>query len=891
MKSPHGAKLPPGVRRLFRLPGSRTRILRDLDEELRSHLEMRMEELRALGMSGADARAEAVRRFGDPDEYHHYTERRSARSARRLRLSDWLSEWTQDIRFAARQFGRAPGFTAIAVLTLALGIGANTAMFSIVNGMLLHPLPYPDADRIALLFLTPRGAPPNSFMISPEPAELLSWRAQAHSFTTVEAFTVGGRSLLGKDGAVTVLRAALITPGLISFAGRHPIIGRGFTVADTAYGAPRVVLLSERVWRARFGGSSEALGERVTLDGESYYIAGVLPDALTLPLRGASGTPDVWLPLDVGASHGAMAIARLRPRVSPAMAEAELEALRARTKPVGEDGGPQWQVTLRQPRSLVGSGDTLVMLWAAGALVLLVACVNVAHLLLARSAARERELAIRAALGAGRWRLARQLLTEGSMLAAIGCVAGVLLGWAGLRELVIWRPEELTMFGAPRLDGSVLALTVGVSALAAIAFGLAGAWQLGRRSTGARLELGASFASQGRQRRRTRSVLVITEMALSVILLVGATLLVRSVAHLANIDPGFDARGLYSVQITFPHYDSSTSAVHAAFIEEVAARAGAIPGVRAVALGSRMPPELLGIGDGEVRAEGGEPLPLRGGTFARASNLSPDYFRVAGLTMVDGTTFTDSSGASNQIVINESLASSLWPGKRAVGERLRLGGMLAVGPAQWQVVGVVANAAVTGLLHSSKLPAIYQPLTDRSRAQVIVRTDGSMDPSAKLRTLIASMNPRLPPVKIVGAEALLSESMAPVRFAMTILLVFTGVALLLAAFGLYGVLAYAVAQRTGEIGIRIALGATPRQVSRLVMEEGLALAMIGGIIGLVGSWWATRIVAKLLYGVTRTDPLSFAVGAAVLLAAALMACRVPARRALRVDPVEALREL
>ena len=884
-------KLPPGVRRLFRLPVSRTRILRDLDEEMRVHIAMRVEELRALGVSEPDAEAEALRRFGNPDEYRDYAERRSSQRARRLRFSDWIDEWIQDVRFAARQFGRAPGFTAIAVLTLALGIGANAAMFSIVNGMLLHPLPYPDADRIALLFLSPRGAPPNSFMISPEPADLLSWRTQAHSFSAVEAFTVDDRSLLGRDGAVSVLRAALITPGFTAFAGRRPVVGRAFTSADTAYGAPRVALLSEHVWRSRFAGSSEAVGERITLDGESYDIAGVLPDALTLPMHGSSGSPDVWLPLDLGASQGAMAIARLRPHVSLDMATAELEMLRTRAEPAADAGGPHWQVTLRPPRSLVGSGDTLVMLWAAGALVLLVACVNVAHLLLARSATRERELAIRAALGAGRWRLARQLLTEGSMLAAAGCVAGVWLGWVGLRALLAWRPEELTMFGAPRLDGTVLALTVGVAAFAAIAFGLAGTWQLGRRSTGAKLEIGASFASPGRRQHRVRSALVVTEMALSVVLLVGATLLVRSVVHLASIDPGFDARGLYSVRITFPRSDSSTSAVRAAFIEEIAARASAIPGVRAVALGDRMPPELLGIGDGDVRAEGGEPMPLGSGTFARATNLSPDYFRVAGLAMLDGTTFTDSSGASNQIIINESLANSLWPGRRAVGERLRLGGMLAVGPEQWQVVGVVADAAVTGLLRSSKLPAIYQPLTDRSRAGVMLRTDGSTDPSSQLRSLITSMNPHLPPVKIVDAGAVLAESMAPVRFAMTILLAFTGTALLLAAVGLYGVLAYAVAQRRGEIGIRIALGATSRHVSRLVVQEGVALAMIGGVIGLVGSWWTTRIVAKLLYGVTRTDPLSFAVGAAVLLGAALIACRVPARRALRVDPAEALRHL
>ena len=884
-------KLPPGVRRLFRLPGSRARMLRDLDEEMRAHVAMRVEELRSLGMSEADAEAEALRRFGDPDEYHDYAERRATRRVRSRGIAEWFTEWTQDVRFATRQFRKSPGFTAIAVLTLALGIGANTAMFSVLNGMLLHPLPYPDADRIALLFLQPPGAPPGSFMISPEPPQILSWRAQAHSFAAIEAFDVADRSLLQPGGAVAVLKTALVTPGFATFAGQRPLLGRGFSAADTVHGAPRVAMLSEHVWRTRFGGSGQVLDSSVTLDGEPYDVVGVLPDALSLPLRGSRRTPDVWLPLDLGAARGATPIVRLRPDVSLATAARELEMLRSRTEPASDERASRWTVSLRPPRSLVGSGDTLVMLWAAGALVLLIACVNVAHLLLARAAGRERELAIRAALGAGRWRLIRQLLTEGAMLAAAGCGIGVWLGWLGLRELVAWRPAELTAFGAPRLDGTVLALTLGVSAIAAIAFGLAGAWQLGRRSTGAALKAGAPFASAGRGQHRVRSALVITEMALSVVLLVGATLLVRSVVHLGSIDPGFDARGLYAVQVIFPPGDSSTSAVRGAFLKELATRAGVLPGVRAVALGDRVPPELLGFGNGTVQVEGVEPIPLRGGAFTRATNLSPDYFRVVGLPMMDGSTFTDSSTTSNQIVINETLANILWPGERAVGERLRLGGMIAVGPEQREVVGVVADAVVGGLLHASSLPAIYQPTSNPANAQVIVRTDGSTDPSAQLRSLIVSMNRHLPPAKITNVENVLAESMAPVRFAMTILLAFTGIALLLAAVGLYGVLAHAVAQRRGEIGIRIALGATPRQVTRLVVGQGVVLAMIGGAIGLIGSWWATRIVVKLLYGVTRTDPLSFAIGVVVLLGAALVACRVPARRALRVNPVDALREL
>ncbi|HEY9479277.1 MAG TPA: ABC transporter permease, partial [Gemmatimonadaceae bacterium] len=307
------SKLPPGVRRLFRLPGSRARILRDLDDEMRIHLAMRVEELRALGMSEADAEAEALRRFGDTEEFHFYAERRAARRAHWLRVSEWLTEWTQDVRFATRQFRKAPGFTTIAVLTLALGIGANTAMFSVLNGMLLHPLPYPDADRIALLFLQPRGASPGPFMISPEPEQLLSWRDQAHSLAAIEAFDVGDRSLLEPDGAVAVMQTALISPTFSAFAGQRPIIGRGFSAADTAHGAPRVALLSEHVWRTRFGGGRGILGSSITLDGEPYDVVGVLPDELSLPLRGARRTADIWLPLDLSSARGATSIARLRP--------------------------------------------------------------------------------------------------------------------------------------------------------------------------------------------------------------------------------------------------------------------------------------------------------------------------------------------------------------------------------------------------------------------------------------------------------------------------------------------------------------------------------------------------------------------------------------------------
>jgi predicted permease len=793
-----------------------------------------------------------------------------------------------DWHFALRGFGRRKGWTTVVVLTLALGIGANTAMFSVVNGMLLHPLPYPDADRVALISIKPHGAMASAFELVPGAEELQAWHSQAHSLEALEVYSPRRASLLQPDGGVDMIQTARITPTFAAFAGPRPLLGRGFSPADTTAGAPRVALLSEHVWRTRFAGSSGVLGTTVTLDDSVYTVVGVMPDALRLPLSPSS--PELWLPLNI-TPDGGPAVARLRPGVTIAQATHELALLRARAHPRSGADASRFSVALSPPRSLVRSGDTLIMLWVAGALVLLIACVNVAHLLLASAATRERELAIRSALGAGRWRLTRQLLTESVLLMAAGCGLGVWLGWLGLREFLALRPAALTGIGTPRLDGTVLMVTIGISAAAALAFGLVGALRLGRRSTQDALQAGASSMSSSRGQHRLRSVLVVAEMALSAILLVGATLLVRSVMHLESIDPGFKPHGLYAVSVTFPRTGAWTPARQVAqetFLSELATRVRAMPGVRAVTTGGRVPPHLSSFGSGSIQAEGNVPIPL-GTEFARATDLSPSYFRVLGLSIVHGSTFTDTSATSNQIILNQTAARLLWPGGQAVGQRVKLGGMIAVGPKWREVVGIVADAPVAGLLRSAQRPALYEPRTGRGSGEIIVRTSDDIDPSARLRALIVSMDKHLPPVTITSVEDDMAATMAPVRFNMALLTTFTSIAVLLAAVGLYGVLAYTVAQRTREIGIRIALGATPQTVARVVVRQGVVLAALGGALGLVGAYWGSRLVASLLYGVPRTDPISFAIGAVVLMGTSLIACRVPARRATRVDPIITMR--
>ena len=529
---------------------------------------------------------------------------------------------------------------------------------------------------------------------------------------------------------------------------------------------------------------------------------------------------------------------------------------------------------------------SLLMLWGVVALVLLIACGNVAHLVLARTATRQRELAIRAALGASRLRLVRQLLTESLALATAGFVCGLVAGWAGLQVLKALRPDNLPELIAARIDGLTLVVTAVVSLGTGLAVGALGAIQAGRNSTHESLKAGALSASQSRRQSRLRAMLVTSEMAVSMVLLVGAILLVRSMLHLQRLEPGFDAAGLYAMQLPLHKERYPTPAARIAFARQLADRIRGVPGVEMVTIANGAPPSSS-FRIGALQVEG-EPDPALGTTaFIDYNGIESNYFRTMRMRILEGSTITDTTKAAAQVVVNEGLARKYWPGQSALGRRLRV---VYAGQGDWAtIVGVVSNAFTGGLTTEAAAPTLYLPAGDLHEPSLILRVSGDADPIPMVRSIIAQLDPLLPPASIRNVDDAMRRSIAGPRFTMTLLVAFTVLALVLAAVGLYGVMAYSVAQRTREIGIRIALGATRRDVARSILRQGTALAVVGAAIGLVGARWGSKLLEHMLYGVGRSDVASFAIGAAVLVATALVACIVPMRRAIAVDPLVAIR--
>jgi len=581
---------------------------------------------------------------------------------------------------------------------------------------------------------------------------------------------------------------------------------------------------------------------------------------------------------------GLLLVGRLKKGVARSAAAAELDSITARS--TTEKGKPKYRTKIVDPAEMISYRDSLVLLTVAVGLVLLIACANVAHLLLARASTRQREMAIRAALGAGTERLFRQLLTESLLLSAAGCLGGVLVGWAGLRLMVRTPPESLADLAAARMDGTTVFVTVILSVATGVAFGLIGAFQASRHSTHDALKAGAVSTSSGRPQGRLRGLLVVTEMALCSMLLVGATLLLRSVMHLQTQDPGFEPRNLYSVELQLPDDRYKTQEAKNAFFNELTARVRALPGVENAMIAASAPPSssfLLGA----LQVEG-EPDPPLGKTgFLPYNGVLPDYFRMLHMRIVQGTTFTDTSEAAAQVIINEGFAREHWPGQSPLGRKLRV---VYNGEGNWRtVVGVVSNALVGGLLTNASAGMVYMPGTSWFRPTLVVRMSGDARILQTLSNVVAGLDSHLPPPQITSIESAMAKTIARPRFTMFLLLVFTVVAVGLAAIGLYGVLAYTVAQRTREIGIRVALGATRRRVARAVLSQGLLLTLLGAAIGLVAARGSVKLISSMLYGVQRTDVVAFAAGAGLLVIIALLACLVPVRRALAVDPLIAMR--
>jgi predicted permease len=867
------------IRERLRSLFSRGRRDRELDEELAFHLEMATQENLRRGLTPEEARRQAYLRLGGVAQV-----REATRDARGIR---WFDDFVADIRYALRGFVRAPGFALAAVLTLGLGIGATTAIYSVVHPLLLDPLPFEGGDRLARLWY---AEPKSGMSITPLAPVTEAWQRDARSIEAVENYAYAEFRHGGPDG-IELVSGLHVSHTFFDMLGVRPLLGRSFGGDELREDAD-VVLLGYGYWKRAFGGRGDVVGESLELDGRMRTIIGVVPAKLA-----AFEARDIWAPLypvpGCESMGCGMLLARLRPGVPDSVAERELSTIAARAVEeagLGEEWGA-WVARLMRPQDELRSGlrDALRVLALAVGLVLLVAAANVAHLLLARAVVREREMAVRGALGAGRARLVRQLLTEGALLGAGGGVAGLVIAHWALRLILGLRPAGLEDLDRAGLSPSVLLFCLAISVLTVLLFGLAPAVRAGRTDPGTALRGGPS-ATADRTGVRLRRVLVAAEVALTVVLLVGAGLLTRGLIRLQATDPGFRSEGLYAVQVVLPEATYASAPSRAALRAELLERLRGMPGIDAATIVSSAPPRY-GVMRGAPEAEGGQDM--EEATLLSHTRVHADYFVTAGIPILEGRGFTEAEVGANApvVVISDRTARRLWPQGGAVGSRLRL-------IEQWEwltVVGVAGEIAAEGLLRTGPPRLqVHVPFAELSRlpqlGTLLVRATGSDDVVvAQIRAVFRSVAPDVAIRNIGSVDAQLARTLAGPRFNAALLASFAGLALLLAAIGLYGVLAYAVRRRTREFGIRKAVGAPRGEIVRSVVMEALVPVAIGTGLGLAGALAAGRVIESQLYGFPARDPLTLAAVVGVMLATALVAALVPARLATRVDPMVALR--
>lgn len=879
--------IPDGVRRAFRLDRlSPHQVDRDLDAELHFHLAMREAELRAGGLGAEEARAEARRRFGNLEDARRYCRELDDDGAREYRRLEWLRGWGQDVRFAVRQLRRAPTMALVAVLTLSLGIGATTAIFSVVHRLILAPLPYPEAGRIVAVM---RAAGMGQVFISATPTLVDAWRDGSNAFeqlgtyreVDMQATTPGG----GDPEKLLGVRLSAQMPAVL---GVRPALGRFFAPGETVAGGAPVAMVSYGYWQRRYGGDRDVLGQVISLDGSDYTVVGVLPRTFVLPSFSPIGDRQVALPLvPDSSSRSVFAVGRLRHGATTQEATAQLDAVMAR---LAEDEPAYREMSSRvmHQSEFLGRGtrSTLLVLLAAVVVVLLIACANVAGLLLARAAGRQRELAVRAALGAGRRRLVRQLLTESALLGAAGGAAGLAVAWAGLRAVIALRPPSLDELEGVRLEPAVLLGSLAVAVLTSLIFGLAPALLAATDGLAASL-VGSSRSATGRRgAQRLRAALVGGEVALSVVLLVCAGLLVRSVQALQDVDVGVDTRALAGANVMLPVATYPDGADRPAAYGRLVERVRAIPGVTAAGMGTDLPPDG-GVTIGRLEIHGVPTLPGEPPAVIGFAEVQPDHPRLTGMRMLAGRMPVDT--AEHAVAINETFARRYWPDGGAIGGRLRV---RMDDESPWQtVVGVVGDVRLPGATGSAYELRVYRPFHGTfEMATLIVRTaDGAPLRLADLTRAAADVDPGIRLDNLRTAESVVTARLAGPRFTMTLLGVFAVVALVLAIVGLYGVVSLAVTQRTREIGVRLALGASPRGVTRMVVGQAMLVAGGGLLVGLGASVGAVRLVRGMLFGMEPLDAPTFIVVAASLAAVAFAAALIPARRAARVDAMVALR--
>ena len=874
---------------LYRSP---KRIRSEVDEEIQFHLETRIAELERQGFNPTEAREEAVRMFGDLESTRTACYNSDLRRERHMQRREYIAETIQDVFHGLKQLRRRPTFAIVAVLTLAVGIGATTAIFSAADHVLLRPLPYVDSDRVVALWETER---PTGVWKEVSPGNFLEWRDRNDSFEAMGLVEPWGFDLVDEGHPYSV-RAWLASEGFFDALGVRPYLGRLFAPEEYLPNGPRVIVISHKLWQQRYGSDPAVIGRSVEVDFQPTTIVGVLPPGIEYPEPKDIWGPKAWRPTEPQDRFSSYmtAVARLRSGVSATEAQADMDRVAATLAAEYPRSNGDAGVGVRplQQQILGDVKPALLVLLGSVAFVLLIACANVASLLLARGAERERELGVRAALGAGRPRLVRQLVTESALLAVGGGLAGLILARVGVGVFTALSPPELPRVDMITIDGPVLVFATAVTLLTALLFGLAPAMRFSRPNLVDALRAGGRTATASRERIRLRSALVVSEIGLALVLLIGAGLLVRSFMDLLNNDVGFSTENRASLQLfLYDRTDGAASRLERA--REIEEQFESVPGVEEVAIVTALP-----FHPSRIDAQGGMVIEGRPEPTSRQQSLvfttvaTPEYFQVMGIPLRAGRAFApeDRDGTPGVAIINESLVRRFFPDEDPIGKYVNVAVMGP--PTRRQIVGIVADVKPT-TLESEPQPELFIPLAQGGHGSLTFVARTTTDAAALLpsmREQVWQIDPLQTVYHTATLEDLISATLVERRFHLVLLTSFSAIALVLAIIGIYGLMSFNTSQRTGEIGLRIALGARPQDVVIMIVRQAVRLAVPGVLIGIAGALVLTRFMERMLYGVAPTDFATFAQITVLMLAVSAAAAYLPARRAAAADPVRALRE-